>query len=163
MAWKSARFLPGDPASPNPMLLSPSCREATTCSTEIPVARTQEHPPTAPCAGAKNLLLAGISSWVHTYQSMRHRDPVQRAILLRNLWKLPGIQFNKFSPHYIIYWNKIPRAVDGFLVTENCKWLGLYFKFCYLSKALVCVALLNEWSLPDLWLDYNSPFWWVFY
>lgn len=120
-------------------------------------------PPQPHVQRQKNLLLAGISSWVHTYQSMRHRDPVQRAILPRNLWKLPGIQFNKFSPHYIIYWNKIPRAVNGFLVMENCKWLGLYFKFCYLSKALVCVALLNEWSLPDLWLDYNSPFWWVFY
>lgn len=53
MAWKSAHFLPGDPARPNPMLLGPSCREATTCSTEIPVAQTQEHPPTAPCTGAK--------------------------------------------------------------------------------------------------------------
>lgn len=47
------------------------------------MAPTQEHPHTAPSVGAKNLPLAGISSWVYKYQ--RQGDPVQRVILLGNV------------------------------------------------------------------------------
>lgn len=85
--------------------------------TEAPTALTPEHPCTAPQVGTENLPLAGISSWIYKYHGQS--DPLQRAFLLRKHKKLPGIQFNKFSPHHVIYWNEVPRVGVGFSYTGN--------------------------------------------
>lgn len=124
--------------------------------------KSQGHPSITPCVRAQNALSAGISSWC------LHSRAWDTGILCKRIYSETSENFQESNSISLLHTTlfteiKSPGWWMAFWYRRIANSGDSYFTFRYLSKALVCVALWNEWSLPDLRLDYSSPFWWVFY